>query len=141
MDDQVLVPCVLFGMFGWIAWVIFSSLRRSKIAQIQADVQKVFLSRFNPVQDLLPYVGTEAGKKFLNSMSQESEIPYAYVVSCVRWGILLIFLGVTLSVLHALKMVDRDPLVFGILAIALGVGCEVAAAVSYYIYRSLGLVE
>ena len=41
--------------------------------------------------------------------------------------------------MHAAQVVDRDALVAGILAVALGVGLEAAAAVSFITSRALGL--
>lgn len=140
-SEDVLVGLIVFGTIGWMVWVIFSSIRRYKVAKIQAEVQTMFLSRFDSVQNLLAYVNTEAGKKFLSSLAQEAGTPYGHILSCVRWGIVFVVFGGTLSVLRAVGMVDRDRLVFGIVAIALGVGFELAAAASYYFYRSLGLLE
>jgi hypothetical protein len=140
MQDTI-VPIAVFTTFGWIAWVIFSSLRRYKVARVQAEVQMMFLSKFDSPQNMLSYVETESGRKFLSSLAQETGTPYGHILSCVRWGILLIIFGGTLCVLRAASLVEQDPQVFGIIAIALGVGCEAAAAASYFLYRKLGLVE
>jgi hypothetical protein len=42
--------------------------------------------------------------------------------------------------MRAAGIVDQDAQVMGILAVALGVGLEAAAAVSYFASRALGLV-
>jgi hypothetical protein len=42
--------------------------------------------------------------------------------------------------MHAAGIVDHDVQVMGILAVALGVGLEAAAVVSFYASRALGLV-
>jgi hypothetical protein len=140
-SNELVAFCTFICMIGWVTWVVFSSLRRYKVARVQADVQKAFLSRFDSVQDLLTYVETEAGKKFLNSLTQESGTPYGHIMECVRWGIVLVVFGGTLLVLRTLGIVDQDRLIFGIVAVVLGVGFEVAAAVSYFLYRALGLLE
>ena len=49
-------------------------------------------------------------------------------------------MGATLCWMHAAGMVDHDPQVMGILAVALGIGLEAAAVVSYYASRALGLI-
>jgi hypothetical protein len=136
-----IVPVVVFATFGWIAWVIFSSLRRYKVARVMADVQMMFLSRFDSPQNMLAYVETESGRKFLTSLAHETGTPYGHILSCVRWGIMLIIFGGTLCVLRGANLVEQDPQVFGIIAIALGVGCEAAAAASYFLYRKLGVIE
>jgi hypothetical protein len=42
--------------------------------------------------------------------------------------------------MHAAQIVDHDAQVAGILAVALGVGLEAAALISYFASRVLGLV-
>jgi hypothetical protein len=52
-----------------------------------------------------------------------------------------IFFGLGLLRLHAWSIGDEGPLVFGTLALALGLGFGVAAAVSYFLSRSFGLLN
>jgi hypothetical protein len=42
--------------------------------------------------------------------------------------------------MHAAQVVDHDAQVAGILAVALGVGLEAAAAITYFTARAMGLV-
>jgi hypothetical protein len=42
--------------------------------------------------------------------------------------------------MHAAGIVEHDAHVMGILAVALGIGLEAAAVVSYYASRALGLL-
>jgi hypothetical protein len=58
-------------MFSWIAWVIFSTIRRYKIAKLQAEVQSRLLDKVGSGQELLAYAQTEAGKSLLESLSVE----------------------------------------------------------------------
>ncbi len=62
--QDILVPGSLFFMIGWIVWVLFSSIRRYKIAKFQADVQSRLLQRLDSSQSLLAYVETPAGQQF-----------------------------------------------------------------------------
>jgi hypothetical protein len=138
--EDILVPLGAFTMIGWIVWVIFSSVRRYKTAWVQAEVAKGLLVRFDSAQTMLAYVETDAGKKFLSSLAQESGTAYGGILDCIRWGLVFLIVGGTLCWMHAAGVVDHDVLVMGILAVALGVGLEAAAAVSYYASRALGLV-
>ncbi len=135
-----LVPCVVFTMIGFVVWVIFSSVRRYKTAWVQGEVAKVMLARFDSAQSMLAYVETEGGKKFLSSLAQESGTAYGSILDCIRWGLIFLIIGGTLCWMHASGIVDHDVQVMGILAVALGVGLEAAAVVSYYASRALGLV-
>ena len=111
------------------------------MARVQADVQTVLLARFDAAQNMAAYVQTDAGRKFLSSLTFEREAPLAPTLDCVRWGIVIMFLGGALCILRSLHAIDPDAIVPGILALALGVGFEVAAFSSWYLYRTLGLTE
>jgi hypothetical protein len=87
------------------------------------------------------YAQTDAGKQFLTGIRFEHETPFGPMLACVRWGIVIIFLGSALCILRAMGAVDSDTIVPGVLALALGIAFEVAAFVSWYLYRALGLAE
>jgi hypothetical protein len=137
---DTLVPIAVFTMIGFIVWVIFSSVRRYKTAWVQGEVAKAMLMRFDSAQAMLAYVETEGGKKFLSSLAQESGTAYGSILDCIRWGLIFLIVGGTLCWMHAAGIVDHDVQVMGILAVALGVGLEAAAVVSFYASRALGLV-
>jgi hypothetical protein len=142
MSADVLVPGSLFFMIGWIVWVLFSSIRRYKIARFQADVQSRLLQRLDTSQSLLTYVETPAGKQFVEGLSTERVTPYERILSSTQAAIIITAFGVALLVLRAkLPFSDEAFTVFGTLAIALGVGFGVAAAASYMLSRSFGLFD
>jgi hypothetical protein len=139
--EKVLVPIAVFTMIGWIVWVIFSSVRRYKTAWVQGEVAKTMLMRFDSAQAMLSYVETDAGRKFLSTLAQESGTVYGSILDCIRWGIYFLIAGATVCWLHAAQLVDQDAQVMGILAVALGIALEAAAVVSYYVSRVLGLIK
>jgi hypothetical protein len=138
---DILVPIAVFTMIGFVVWVIFSSVRRYKTAWVQGEVAKTMLMRFDSAQAMLAYVETDGGKKFLTSLAAETGTAYGSILDCIRWGVLFLIVGGTLCWMHAAQVVDRDVQVMGILAVAIGVGLEAAAVVSYYASRALGLVK
>ena len=141
MDAEIVVPVAVFTMVGWIVWVAFTNVRRVKTAKVQGEMAEALLARFDSSQSMLAYVETESGKKFLNSLAQESGTAYGSILDCTRWGLVFLIVGATLCWMHAAGLVDRDPQVMGILAVALGIGLEAAAVVSYYASRALGLID
>jgi hypothetical protein len=131
---DILVPGSLFFMIGWIVWVLFSSIRRYKIAKFQADVQSRLLQRLDSSQSLLAYVETPAGQQFVEGLSTERVSTQA--------AIIITAFGVALLVLRSkLPFSDEAFTIFGTLAIALGVGFGVAAAASFFLSRSFGLFD
>lgn len=141
MNTDVVALIAVFGTISFITWTLFSSVRRLRIARTQADVQTILLSRFDSAQSMASYIQSDAGKQLLNGLSFEHESPLGPMLACVRWGIVIIFLGAALCILRAMGAVDADTIVPGVLALALGIAFEVAAFVSWYLYRSLGLTE
>jgi hypothetical protein len=141
MNTDVVALIAVFGTISFITWTIFSSVRRLRIARTQADVQTILLSRFDSAQNMASYIQSDAGKQFLSGISFERESPLAPMLTCVRWGIVIIFLGAALCTLRAIGAVDSETIVPGVLALALGIAFEVAAFATWYLYRALGLTE
>lgn len=145
MGQDVLVPFIVFFTIGWIAWTIFSSIRRYQIAKFQAGLQMKVLEKIEPGQMVLAYAETEAGRQFLNSLAverNEQATPYKNILSGVRAGIMLIVFGVALLSLHSISGNEAQANTFiGTLAIALGIGFELAAAATYFLSRSFGLLK
>jgi hypothetical protein len=139
MNTDVIAIVSVFSTICFITWTIFSSVRRLRMARTQADVQTILLSRFDSAQNMAAYTQTDAGQKFLSAVRFEHETPLAPMLDCVRWGIVVLFLGAGLCILRAMNAVDSDVIIPGVLALALGFGFEVAAFVSWYLYRSMGL--
>ena len=139
---DVLVPLSLFFMIGWIVWVLFSSIRRYKIAKFQADVQSRLLQRLDTSQSLLAYVEPPAGTQFVEGLSTERVTPYERILSSTQAAIIITAFGVAMLVLRSkLPFSDEAFTVFGTLAIALGVGFGLAAGASYFLSRSFGLFD
>jgi hypothetical protein len=141
MQSDIVAIISVFGTISFITWTIFSSVRKLRMARVQADVQTILLSRFDSAQNMSTYIQSDAGKQFLSGIRFEHETPLGPMLACVRWGIVIIFLGAALCILRAMGAVDSDAIVPGVLALALGIAFEVAAFVSWYLYRSLGLTQ
>jgi hypothetical protein len=140
--ENILVPSGAFFMIGWIVWVLFSSIRRYKIAKFQSDVQSRLLQRLDTSQSLLAYVETPAGKQFVEGLGTERVTPYERILSSTQASIIITAFGIALLILRAkLPFSDEAFTVFGTMAIALGIGFGVAAAASYFLSRSFGLFD
>jgi hypothetical protein len=145
MAENVGVPFIVFFTIGWVAWVVLSSIRRYQVAKLQSAVQMKLLEKIDSPQSVLAYAETEAGRHFLNSLAVEQaerSTPYKSILSGVRAGIMLIALGAALLSLHSLAGNDAQANTFiGTLAIALGIGFELAALATYFLSQSFGLLN
>jgi hypothetical protein len=140
-EDIVLFP-VAFGAMTFVLWTIFSTIRRFKIAKLQADVQNRLIEKFGTTQDLLAYVQTDAGKQLLESLSVERTSPFSRIIGAVQAGIIMFLFGLALLFLRGrVSGAEEGFLVFGTVFVTLGVGFAISAAASYSLSKSFGLLN
>jgi hypothetical protein len=140
-EDIVLFP-ILFGAMCFVLWTIFSTIRRFKIAKLQADVQNRLIEKFGTTQDLLAYVQTDAGKQLLESWSVERTSPYSRIIGAVQAGIIMFLFGLALLFLRGrVSGAEEGFLVFGTIFVTLGIGFAISAGVSYSLSKSFGLLN
>jgi hypothetical protein len=142
MNSDVIVVITLPCMFSWFAWLIFSTIRRYKIAKLQADVQTKLLEKVGSGQELLAYAQTETGRELLESLKVERVAPHGRIIGALQTGIILLFVGTALLLLrNQVSYSGESFVVFGTLACALGLGFSVSAVASYYLSKSFGLLN
>jgi hypothetical protein len=145
MGQDILVPFFIASMFAWIAWVIFSTIRRYSLAKMQSGVQMKLLEKVDSSQALLAYAETESGRRFLESLRVEQvepAMPYRRILSGAQSGVVLSAFGIGMLLLHSAGVApEREFTIFGGLALALGIGFILASAASYFLSRSFGLLE
>jgi hypothetical protein len=138
--------------FGLIAWLIrtFIDYRRwNRLTNLQTEVHTKLMDRLNTHEDLLAYVQSPAGSRFLESTPitldagpRSVAAPLGRILWTVQGGVVLIAAGIGLQVVAGRVSYDASqPLrALGILAMALGFGLVVSAVVSFMISRRLGLI-
>lgn len=143
--ENVLVPLFVCSLLAFLAWTIFTSVRRFLMARLQATLQAKLLDRLNSAETLLSYVSTDSGREFVEALRMEREsrvAPYRSILTGVQLSIVLIIFGGALLLLHANHtVIDDGAVVMGTLAIALGVGLGIAGAATYFLSRSFGLLN
>jgi hypothetical protein len=142
---QVLVPLIVFVTGGWVAWLIFSSIRCYLLAKMQWGVQMRLVEKIDSSQTLLAYAETESGRRFLESLrieQGEPTMPLRRILNGVQSGIILSSFGAGMLLLHGYGVApEQEFTIFGALALALGIGSCIAALASYLLSRSFGLLE
>jgi hypothetical protein len=146
------VTLVLGSLMAAVAWIVKSVIdyrRWLRMSKVQTEVHSKLLDRFTASDDLLAYIQTPAGKKFLESspISLDSgsrfSAPVGRILLSVQVGLVLGFAG--LGILYASNNfeseVARPFFVLGVLGIALSIGFVLSALASYLISRSLGLIS
>jgi hypothetical protein len=145
MKENIVVPFFVMATIGWLAWVIFSSIRRYLLAKIQSGVQMRLLEKVDSSQALLAYAETESGRRFLESLrveQAEPTMPFRRILNGVQSGIVLSSFGAGMLLLHGYGVASEPEFsIFGVLALAIGIGFGVAAVASYLLSRSFGLLQ
>jgi hypothetical protein len=142
---RILVPLFVFVTGGWVAWVIFSSIRRYLLAKMQWSVQMRLVEKIDSSQTLLAYAETDSGWRFLEALRVEQGEPtmqFQRILSGVQSGIVLSSFGTGMLLLHGYGVApEREFTIVGVLALALGIGFGIAALASYLLSRSFGLLH
>jgi hypothetical protein len=140
-EDIVILPLVI-ALFGFIVWIIFSTIARFKTAKLQAGIQTKLLEKFGSGQDLLAYVQSDAGKRFLESLAMDQRTPYGRILGAAQASVILVLLGLGLMFLRgAIRGAEEGFLIGGTVTLSLGLGFGVAAALSYFLSKSFGLLR
>jgi hypothetical protein len=143
-----------FGMaIGLVTWLIRTLIdyrRWHRLSKIQTEVHTKLLDRFTANEDLLAYVQSPAGAKFLQSSPialdagpRSMGAPLGRILWSAQAGLVVLAGGIGLQVASARLSDDAaEPLhLLGILGIALGVGFAASAVLSFLISLRLGLLE
>ena len=140
-EDIIIVPCFL-AFFAWVAWLLFSTIRRYKIAKLQAEVQHRLLEKVSSGQELLAYAQTPAGRQLIESLRVETASPHTRIIGALQTAIVMLSLGLALLFLHnRVSGAQEGFLIFGTIITVLGVGFGISSAAAYYLSRSFGLLN
>jgi len=146
------IAAVMLAVGGGIIWLIKTLVdyrRWSRLSKIQTEVHNKLLDRFTSNQELLAYIETPAGKRFLESAPIAVESPRALSAPLGRilWsaqaGAVLTVLGIGIEIVSSNSLEEIAPplAAFGAVIIALGVGFIISAVLAYALTRRLGLLN
>ena len=141
------VIVAIAGALGWMIKTLIEHRRWTRLSKIQTEVHTKLLDWFSSNEDLLAYIQTPAGRKFLESAPIPLDTPRAVgaplsrILWSVQVGAVLGVGGVGLAIVAGRAVEDvREPLAaLGVVAIALGIGFLVSAVMAYVLSQRLGL--
>lgn len=138
---------------AWLIRTLIEQRRWKQLSRTQSDVHNKILDRFNTTEQLLEYIRTPAGSKFLESApiplhverpaSGKTSTLAARILWSVQIGVVIAIVGLGMLLLSAVFDEDSSQGLFALGAIALcvGTGFIASAAVSLKLSRRLGLWE
>ncbi|MBV8543185.1 MAG: hypothetical protein JO093_24025 [Acidobacteria bacterium] len=144
------VLALITGVLTWLVRTLIEHRRWSRMSKVQAEVHNKLMDRFTANEDLLAYIQTPAGKRFLESAPialdgapRAVSAPVGRILWSVQVGLVLAAAGFGLEYVSGSieKTVSQPLFAMGVLAISIGIGFVFSAIVSYVLSRRLGLWE
>ena len=138
------------GLLTWLIRTLIDYRRWSRLAKVQTDVHTKLLDRFGSNEELLAYIQSPAGAKFLESSPIRLDpgprslgAPLGRILWSLQGGAVLLALGIGLKVVGSYAQHGAgEPLqAVGVLALSLGIGFIISAIMSYGVSRRLGLID
>jgi len=139
-----------FGVVTWLIRTIMDYRRWKQLSKVQTEIHTRLLDRFTSNEELLAYIQSPAGSKFLESSPitldptpRSVGAPLGRILWSVQAGLVSMAVGFGLEA-TANRFTDNasQPLrAFGILGVALGLGFVISAIISFVISQRLGLIE
>jgi len=146
------VVITMISILGWIIRAIMNHRRWLRVSKLQTDMQNKLLERFTSNEEMLAFIGTAAGQRFLESASVPSETgpktlsaPVGRILWSIQLGIVILVGGVGLVIVsYQLANFPEGITTFqviGGIVIALGIGFILSALGSFMLSRRLGLMD
>ena len=140
----ILFACVII----WLVRAFIQHRRWLKASQVQADVHTKLMERMTSNDELLAYIQSSAGRRFLEAapLRPEADSPsFSAPVGSIIWSLMA---GVVLTVLgigfrYAGTVVKDDAhdafMVVGVIVLSLGIGFVFASLMAFAVSSRLGL--
>jgi hypothetical protein len=153
--EMVMVFFIVVAIASAVLWLIKAMVdhrRWLRVSKIQTEVHTKLLDRFSSNEELLAYIKTPAGSKFLESApisvetasSKNVSAPVSRIVWSVQAGVVLLFAGLSLFIARNWTTFEEMRLMLammGLFGSFVGLGFIVSALASYMLSVRFGLFE
>lgn len=137
--------------FAWLIRTVLDHRRWLRSSRLQVEVHQKLFDRLASNDDLMTYIQTPAGQRFLEASPAIVDVspspkavsaPINRILWSVQIGIVLIPLGLGLQWVarNVIEEVAQLLWFVGVLAVTLGIGFVGSAGVAYLISKRLGLI-
>ncbi|HEX5475138.1 MAG TPA: hypothetical protein VFX12_10790 [Vicinamibacterales bacterium] len=147
--SMVAVVVTIAGGILWLLKMLIDYRRWARLTHIQTEAHTKLFDRFGSNEDLLAYIQTPAGQRFLESTPiaidspRALSAPFGRILWSAQVGAVLTVLGLGIAMVarHAIDDVAAPLGAIGALVVALGIGFLVSAVLAYVLSRRFGLVQ
>ena len=143
MGNDVPIVATIFGTFGWVVYIISTNIRKAHGSRAVASLHSKLLDKCAVSQDLVAYLESGSGQKFLESASAEGSQPWSRILNAIQAGFVLSLVGIAELIVRSFEQYTDTAeflLITGAIALAIGVGFLISAATSFALSKSWGLL-
>jgi hypothetical protein len=150
--ESFTILTVILIISAGVLWIVKSVLewrRWTRTSRIQSEVHTKLMDRFTANEDLLAYIQTPAGQKFLESAplsvdqpAKPISAPFSRILWSIQAGVVFAAAGLGLLFVSGRVIEEVSQLLYavGVLVLAVGAGFIVSAAASLLLSQRLGLL-
>jgi hypothetical protein len=144
------VFCVFTGVLVWLVKSLIDYRRWYRLSKVQTEAHNKLLDRFAGNEELMAYIATPAGKRFLESApilldGAPSSVgaPVKRILWAIEIGVVMVCLGIGIFLAQSAAPPDVSLVLFSvsIVVTALGVGFVLASGASYLLSRRMGVLN
>jgi hypothetical protein len=144
------VATLVVTALAWVIRMVVDYRRWVRLSKVQAEAHNKLLDRIGANEELLAYVQSPAGSRFLESAPIALNVsgrPVGAPINRILWSLQLgvVIAAAGFGLRYVSGQVPPDPSqalsAIGGLAVALGLGFILSAGISYMLSRHLGLLE
>jgi hypothetical protein len=137
------------GVLAWLVRAVIQHRRWLRLSRVQAEVHAKLMDRLTTNEELLAYIQSPAGRRFLESAPMQPETsdapklgaPVGPIIWSMMAGIVLAMVGAGFS--FSARSISNEAqqafTVVGVIILALGAGFILASAMAYIVSSRLGL--
>jgi hypothetical protein len=137
---HIITVLAVFAVGGWVAWLIFLTVRQYMTARVQNTAQDKLLARVSSPESLEVFLASDAGKRFLIGLEKDPNEAWFAIMRNVQTAVVFAVLGSALIIGHFLYRETPGLVGFGLGSLALATAFALSAAVSFAMHRRTGLV-
>ena len=137
----------VFGAALWLLRIFVDNRRWGRTMNLQSELHNKLLDKFGSSQELLTYMNSEAGKRFLEAapvpgsdLPSPAKLAFSRILLPLQLGVVLFLVGAGCFSLSSIPGAEIPGRVFGILGIMMGIGFIISAGFSYLLAWRLGLL-
>lgn len=137
----------VFGAALWLLRIFVDNRRWGRTMNLQSELHNKLLDKFGSSQELLTYMNSEAGKRFLEAapvagsdLPSPARLAFSRILLPLQLGVVLFLLGAGCFAFQSEPGVEVRARVFGILGVMTGLGFIISAGFSYLLAWRLGLL-